>query len=387
MIYIVSLTLVFFLSIYYDAFNGKSYRNGWYAFLLIWFICISGFQYMVGTDTPSYMQTYESMNIHTFKFEDIYGHMGERKQPGWMLYFFVCRIFTDNFLLPKMIQAIFLNVSVFAFFKRESKVPFMCVLFYAVFSYLVLNFNVMRQSFAIGFALYAYSYLKNKRYKMYYLFAFFAFMFHNSAAILFICPLFRFFRYNKFVIICIFSVIVSLVLVISSIGIDTVISNVMALGLLGDDMQDVAMAYMQGEKLGIQGGVGIFSIQRLIVFAVVLYYIIKRKDIFWGTFGLIYCTMLIIIGFMPILWRFQLYFDFGFYLAMADVTKLLSFEPFFARMKAFMPLFSIMLLCYFPFRGYLTQYEGSKFRYIDQYYPYHSVFDPKVNYDRLNYFK
>lgn len=35
---------------------------------------------------------------------------------------------------------------------------------------------------------------------------------------------------------------------------------------------------------------------------------------------------------------------------------------------------------------YLIPYEGSSMRYIDQYYPYHSVFDPIIEYKRLNYF-
>ena len=60
------------------------------------------------------------------------------------------------------------------------------------------------------------------------------------------------------------------------------------------------------------------------------------------------------------------------------------------RLKSCSKYMSVLFICvilYFFLRDYLTPYAGSSMRYIDQYYPYHSIFDPVVEYERQNYFQ
>ena len=181
MLYTFSLLFCLFIAIWYDILGQSKYKNTWYHILLFCFIAISALQFQVGTDIPHYMKEYKQFDVDNFKFSDLFEGGEDRRQPGWILLMYVCRFFTEEFVFFKIIQAMFLNIAVFSFFRRETKNVFLCIFLYALISYLVLNFNLLRQSFALGFTLYGYTYLRNKQIAKYLLCVFAAFMFHNSA--------------------------------------------------------------------------------------------------------------------------------------------------------------------------------------------------------------
>ena len=138
--YILSLIVCVYCVIHFDIFERRNNRKLAYRWLLIWFIVLSGFQYMVGIDIVSYVKEYQTLNTNNLTWKDITEYH-VRYQPGWMLLCYICRFITSDYVLIKMIQAIFLNVAIFSFFKKHSQYLFTSILLYAISDYLVLNFQ------------------------------------------------------------------------------------------------------------------------------------------------------------------------------------------------------------------------------------------------------
>ena len=384
MIYIITLLVCVFCSLHFDVKNKTHNKELSYRLLLIWFIAVSGLQYMMGTDMESYMQWYQTLSLKNWSFQNLISS-NKQYQPGWMALCYICRFISDDFVLLKLIQAIFVNISVFLFFKRETKYIFTTVSMYALMSYLVVNFNLMRQSFALGFALYAFTYLKMKDYKKYYFFVFLAYMFHNSAFILILLPLLTCFKFVKrypYTLIILFLAIIS---VLASVNLENLLINVLQSNYLGESITELGTSYMSHSRLGVQeADFSIFSIHRLLIIAVVVYYISKYKDGYNGILGFAYVLLLIVTSFLPILWRFRLYIDFSFYIILARVVVELS-RKCQQKNKLFVYLTLFFVFSYFPFREYLAPVENSSYRNIDQYYPYHSILN-KEHDKRKQYF-
>lgn len=385
MIYLFVLLITLYLALKYDILGGRN--NGYnkslyFNLLLIIYIGLSGFQFQVGTDVYNYMIEYESFDIASFNFSDLFEGGEERRQPGWLLLLFLCKSLSSNFFIFKLIHAIVINVAVFLFFKRESKYPFLCIFLYAMMGYLVINFNILRQSFALALVLYGYSYLNKNNYRQFILCAIGAFMFHSSAILILVFPLFKFLKYNKYVVGITLSILILSVYYLIQADLTGVIFEVFNSGLIDENVSSIGIGYMQSEKLGIRDDFAIFSLSRLFVFIVILYNLFKFKDMFGTYMSLAYLLILIITGFFPVLWRFRIYFDFSYILILAIFIK--EFDLRVARKYSSYVL--IVVVAYLSLKDYLVPYEGSTMRYIDQYYPYHSIFDPVVEYKRIRYF-
>jgi len=153
-------------------------------------------------------------------------------------------------------------------------------------------------------------------------------------------------------------------------------------GLVNENISSIGIAYMQSERLGVRDDFAIFSLSRLFVFIVILYNMFKVKDMFVTYMSLAYLFIVIITGFFPVLWRFRIYFDFSYMLILAMFIK--EFDLRIAR--RYISYILIIAVSYLSLKDYFIPYEGSKMRYIDQYYPYHSIFDPVIEYERIRYF-
>lgn len=385
MIYLLSILLCVTLAITYDIVGYQKNKQLWYRILLFWFILISGLQYCVGTDIFEYLRFYKSFNTSSFKLGDFGYYMDSQKQPGWIILIYLSKLITDDFILIKIIQAIFINVALFSFFKRETRYIFLCALIYALLSYLVLNFNVYRHSIAIGFALYGFSHLRRKEYTKYYIFVILAWLFHNSAVILIIFPLFHLLKYNKWTLISFAALFIALIGYMNSDNLTNLMLSIIEKGYLGEDLSSLGSTYMSSERQGVQDSFSIFSLRRLLIVFVIGYYIYKKKDMFMGTFGVLYLLFCILTGFMQGLWRFRLYVDPFYYIILATVVAELPKNYFKQKFIAYFIAFSLLL--YLPIRDYLAPLAGTKWRGIDQYYPYHSIFDPEINYEQKRYFE
>ncbi len=384
MLYIFTLIICFILLVWYDLLGKTKYKLNWYNTLLLWFIIVSGFQFQVGVDIPLYMDEYANFNVSDFEFIDLFTGEEDRRQPGWILLIYLCRLINANFFVFKLISAIFLNVSIFSFFKRESNNIFICIFLYALLGYLVLNFNIMRQAYALGFALYGYSYLKRDNYIKYLLCLFGAFMFHNSAFLMLLPLLYKFLKYKKFYLYITIFIALIFVYIMSTIDFTELLINIFMSDSIDTNVATVGMNYMQNERLGVTDKVAIFSLARLFYVTVIIYYLIKTKDIQLSYMGFTYLAISIVASGFPIIWRFRIYFDMSFIMILAYFIK--NINTHFRHIKGIITIVFISITIYLSTRDYLGYYPNSKFRYIDQYYPYHSIFNPIVEYDRLNYF-
>lgn len=389
MIYIASLFLCIFLTWMYDVLGYTRNKWHWYYLLLIWFIAISGFQYMVGSDTPVYMEEYNKFyNELRFDVGDIEGN----RQPGWILLCYLCRQITDDFTLLKLIQASFVNYSIFSFFKRESKYVFCCITLYALTSYLLINFNILRQSISLGFILLFISYYKEKKYVLSVLFMFLSYMFHNSALLAFIIPIWGILKYNKMVVVGLTVFFVILFVILIRMDMDSIMNSLIESGYLGDGMSEMSEIYVKSDRLGVrEAKMGIVRLLRVsAILCVVIYYLKKSKNLYMGGLGLTYLTFLVSSFVMPIMFRFGIYFEIPFYIILSSVI----IEYPLGRLRQIRYLVYILLFMiysYFPYKEYTVRYSGSPYRYFDQYYPYHCVLNPEVENDidrnKVNFFK
>lgn len=386
MVYILSLIAICSCAIYFDISGERKNYNFFYLLLLIWFICVSVFQYGVGVDIINYTREYRRFNITFFKFHNIFDYQGERMQPGWVLMLYLCRRITDDFFFMRAIIVIFVNISIFRFFKKESNYPFICVLLYALFGYLVINFNMLRQAIPMAIFLNIYPYLKNGKYLKYYLGVVIAYMFHNSAIILLIIPIFTLIKSKRilFYVMVPLSVLVIIFVLLADWGqvLLFFIDNGLV-DLLNEYDAAKINSFMDGDRLGYEAGGGyniIGLIYNLVLsgfpLLLIIYYISKQKDLGIPLLSIMYLILSLMATNMPIMWRFRAYFDFFYFIVTAYVFIELS-HGFFRNSKLLLCIIAVGILSFSVYRELFSPLEEfGGLRYIDQYYPYHSILNP-----------
>lgn len=387
MIYIFSLAvlilLVFRFDYGYQSCN-QDRRNLWYRVMLVWFICVSGFAYNVGSDVPNYMREYSYFCTvwNVSSLEDIFEF--DNRQPGWVILNVICSSICDNFVLLKLLIAIFVNWSVFRFFKRHTTYIFTGLLFYSIILYLALNFNALRQAVAVGFFLIGYDSLIEKKWKKYYLFAFLSYMFHTSGIICFFIPLFNQIKFNKRVII-IFAIIL-IAGTIYSLRSD-VLQNLATSFILseygGDSIKELGTIYMENaeDRVGALNILGVLKIvfNICIVFCVMLYSIRKGDESTTMISMMAGYTIFYVISFaIPLIFERFLYFFYPFYIC--GIAKVLIEIP--KMFKATRILLTVLMICFFsytPLSNLFAENISSGIPLINQFAPYYSVFNPKID--------
>lgn len=373
MIYIFSLIICISFVWRYDFLNRTAYRKQCYYILLVWFILVSGLEYYVGSDTELYINKYKNFK-DSLSFDTFVESSEDRRQPGWVLLTWICKQFTDDFLLMKMIQATFFNIAVFSFFRRESKYVFLCIFFYAFSDYLVTNFNVLRHSYAIAFGLFSVTYLREGKYLKYGIFVLLAYMFHNSALLLLTLPLVKVVKPNKVSLGVGIVFIIFIIYSLTQIDLESIALNVFDSAMMDDNMTNVGMDYLKDDRLGAQGR-ATFSRHTQIVIIVIVYYLIKKRDFFWGGFGIFYLFFVLLSSMMPILWRFRLFFDFPYFILLAQLVVETP-KNGIKEIKYCFYVCALLVYMYYPLNDYFLRTPHQNLRSIDQYYPYHSIFDP-----------
>lgn len=151
-------------------------------FISLVFLC--SFRYAIGFDYFSYRDIYEM--IAAMPFSAILTAFWYEP-----LFFIVCKCFN---LCGLPFQLLITGVSLFLLFSavwfiaHYSKSPWMSVYLYITLQFLAYNMNLMRQSIALCFFLFAYPFLKSRRLMPYSACIFFGGLFHNS--LWFVFPLY-----------------------------------------------------------------------------------------------------------------------------------------------------------------------------------------------------
>lgn len=187
MIYIFISLLIIFYIYKFDIRNQKSNRYLSYWFLFVLLVCLAGFRYYIGTDTYQYRQEYDSYpDIFNFSYSDF---TKVRYQPLWMILVMVLRFFSNSFMLLQFVVAVILNLGVFKRVLQFSPKPFVSIFIYFTLFYLLSNFELIRESVAVGiFLLFGLNYLLKKQFLKFYLCAIVCYLFHPGSIVLLLLP-------------------------------------------------------------------------------------------------------------------------------------------------------------------------------------------------------
>lgn len=387
MIYILSILFILFLVLRYDIKGHTSRKTYFYKILLIWFILVSGLAYNVGADVPGYMEQYDEFNwseIHSLSDLSKYRH----RQPGWVAVNLLCKLFTDNFVLFKLVEAIFVNVVIFRFIKRYCPYIFTGILLYAVMLYLQLNFNALRQAYALGFFLLGFDYLVQKKFWKYYLFALLALMFHSSAMLCLALPIVTFVRLTSKSIIIILSGVFVFFIMARSFFLENAMNLFFNLtmnnGQLAEEYGELGGKFM-GEKYMNDGGITLFgyietALQLGFVFLMVLINNRKGNRInpLIGIMTVIDIIFLLLNSFIPVLFYRLMYYVQLFYIITITAFCINACKTFLPKYAPILSLSLILYFCYSPIKGLYLINPRSDMPDLVQFYPYSSIFDKTI---------
>ena len=191
LIYLIPLILLIFCIFRYESNKNIVSSHKIYYFIYAILICISAFSSEIGSDTIIYMEEYNVASM--LNDLSVYDFLRFNRQPGWILLFSVCKTISTHYWVFKVVQSLFINGVICFFIKNNSYYIFTTTLLYYITLYFQLNFETMRESFAIVFFLNSYKYIISNQWIKYYICAFIALSFHISAVITLIIPMLKYF--------------------------------------------------------------------------------------------------------------------------------------------------------------------------------------------------
>lgn len=148
-------------------------------YLAVVFLCftfLASFRYAIGFDYFSYRDIYEM--ISEWSFSDVLRFYWYEP-----LFFIICKLFC---MLGCSYQVFLLGINIFLFFAvmyfiyHHSKISWISIYLYITLQFFAYNMNLIRQSVAVVFFLFAYPYLKEKKFVPYAIMIIIGGLFHNS---------------------------------------------------------------------------------------------------------------------------------------------------------------------------------------------------------------
>ncbi len=388
MIYIFTLIAILFLVFIYEidgTLSNKS-KYTYYLLLYVWLAALSGFAYNVGSDIPGYMREYAFISRDSSNSLFVLPKL-ENRLPGWVMLNVLCSKISTQFVLLKLVIAFFVNGVFFLFIKRHTKYIFLAILLYYVTLYANLNFNALRQSIAMAFFLLAYDYLLSKKWIKYYLYVFFASMFHSTGFMCIIFPLLYFLKFNKVTLGVTILTIFVLAIITLRTGDNTIINDFFlnSSDVLGDitDRDRFVDSYF-GEDAKKFSALNIFGIiQALIItIPVILVLFASQKKVIALSrvtegFMVFYLIIFLLDSVIPVVFfRLMMYFQIVFFCVFSNLIIESSKRKFLPKVAV------ILVFCLAVYRPVISLFITNQFTglplYI-QYSPYYSVFDPQID--------
>ena len=206
MVYLVVLVLLAYLICRYDILDGNINRVFWERCIVFMFIVIAGFRYRIGGDTINYLEIFyhETPYLWEISFDDLFNSTFE---PLGLLLFSVVFSVGGKFFVIQLIQAIFVNILLFRFFKKHTQYVFSCFFLYFIWMYIYYDFEELRAGISVVLCLLGNDYLLEKKWLKGYLLYLIAVFFHYSSILLLLTPLFLLLRFN---IVGVFLIIMSI---------------------------------------------------------------------------------------------------------------------------------------------------------------------------------
>lgn len=376
MIYILIIVLLLFMSFRYDVCGKRRGRDQWYIFFLVVFVLIAGLRWRLGVDTPYYIQNfyYSTPKLDHLSITDI-----QITKPLWILLNSFVLTYIGKFYVVQLIHAAFINILFFKYIRRHSDYIFTCLFFYFIFMYTNQNMEEMKASMSVAICLYANDYIMEKKWIRAYLLYIFASLFHVSAYLLFITPLFLLLRFNKWGLIALALSFFMGYWLQMSIG-----DYVTIFDMADESIDNRINVYLDNERYLDQKGNIFYFIVRIIpvlLYALVSLKFLKSRN---GNHKLLQLEPFLFIGLvflmmqmsMQIFYRLVHFYSIYFVLFFSETFIFLIREKSrgqrgFAYVKSF--------VLFLPF--ILSTLYGYRDKYV-RYYPYSSVIERSVDRDR-----
>lgn len=385
MVYILTIIVLVILIMAYDLNGqiGTNQYNKLYNLMMLWFIFVSAFAYNVGSDTIIYMYEYDTAHLNDISSLGALFNANERRGPAWIILETLCRRISSEFVFFKLIIAGFSNLVFFRFIRKHSQYPFVSVLFYGIILYLNLNFNAYRQFVAIAVFLIGYEYLTERKWLRYYLMVCIAYMFHSSAIVCALFPLFLILKVSRRSAF----IIGTIILVLTGAAIVGDFNQLLLQGMLfygGDmssDLEYAASTYLEGRSSNLNlNGLIFVLILTSINFFVFLFSDITREYKNYDYKMLIVFVIFYALNFsVPVLFFRLLFYVQLFYICLLPQ----SVKNFATRiLPAANSIVIALILAMFvvtPIKDLLRETEKTGYPLIVQYYPYYSIFNPQID--------
>lgn len=246
MIYLAVIILLFYFIYQFDIKGKTANRNLCYNTILLFLTLIAGLRYRLGVDTTAYLQSFyhDIPYLWNLTLDDL----SITSEPLWTLLNSIIRSIGGRWYIVQLIQAAFVNILVFNYFKKHSKYIFSCVIFYFIWMFPEYTMEEMRASISVVICLYSYDYFSDKHWGIGYMLMIIACLFHRSTFALLITPfLMPALRSNK---MCLVIFIISFLV---SYMIKSKLSDYISLVELADGMSDIEnkmKSYAVSDKYG-----------------------------------------------------------------------------------------------------------------------------------------
>ena len=376
--FIIGIILILPIFIFDTKANFNFQKSNLYYYMeMIVLILFAGLRNGVGGDTFSYMsywnldfyENISSLNYSILLLLDRFG-------PGWIILSSIVKSLTDEFFVFQIIHAIIINVGIFYFVNRCTSYKFTVIFLYFLTTYFFYNMEIMRQSLANIFILLSLFSFVEKQWKKYYVLIIIATLFHASAIIFILMPLFynllkRPLTSKTVVLFCVLALIFQ--------------TSITSLNL-GESWADGAEKY---SEMSVSSTVG--TIHRLVL-GIVFYYMAKyvsnnkcfNEVIKFGT-NIFFIFNLMGI-FMPIfITRYSTVYSIVLYIVMA----MMLIQKHKTIIK---PIIWAEFVFFTLIKAYtvdMTSWVGGNesYYFYNLYYPYYSIFEQNVENEKYYKFR
>lgn len=341
-------------------------------------ILISGLSYRLGTDVVNYISRFNNINIQ----EDFFPLTKYEDEYGWLALNYYCKSVLPDFVLVKLVISIFVNTTVFWFFRSHSRNFFTCVLLYYLFQYWNFNFEILRESISISIFLIAlHQLIKETRANIlkYCVLMLVASLFHHMAIFMMLLPFVaKLLKYNKLYI----AILISCYL----------LSGILLLYLpdyvqlyLSGFYADVALDYMESEEYGEMNlnMVGIaFNFITTILPVILIANRRKHSHDIFVSFSLLYTLIVVLMNGLFILYRINNYLIFPTIIMFSQYHRVYVSDIGYNAIQKYrrIPMIEFILCwCLIIIGATNNKFEEDTYR---RYTPYSSIFFKTINMER-----
>lgn len=184
LVYYILLSVLSLTGIYAGKKHAKQSTILYLSFSALILTLAASFRYAIGFDYFSYRNIYENMESLSF-YEILYIYKTE-----FMFYIF-CKLLVTagvSYIGFLFIVSLFMHGTAMWAVYRYSKMPWLSVYLYITLQFFAHNMNLIRQSIALSFFLFAYPFLKKRKFLLFLLIMVCGTFFHNS--LIFMVPLY-----------------------------------------------------------------------------------------------------------------------------------------------------------------------------------------------------